>query len=92
MSHIAQQPSSCSVTAEPGPAVVVGIDPGLDKHGVAALKTGSCYRLGRREIPNTVVGMQLLAQLLAEWQGPTAGRLLIGIEEATAYARRWSAF
>lgn len=65
--------------------IVVGIDPGLDSHGVSALVAGNCYRLDRRMIANSVAGMQLLVQLLQEWDGQSNGRLTIGIEEASAY-------
>lgn len=65
--------------------IVVGIDPGLDKHGVTALVASSCYLLDRRVIPNTVYGMQFLVTLLNKWRNQAAGRLTIGIEEATAF-------
>jgi transposase len=65
--------------------IVVGIDPGLDKHGVSALVVGSCYRLDRRMVDNGVAGMQLLVTLLQEWNRQSNGKLTIGIEEASAY-------
>ncbi len=65
--------------------IVVGIDPGLDKHAVVALLAGSCYRLARREIANSIAGMGLLAKLLGEWSQQSGGRLTIGIEETTAF-------
>ena len=65
--------------------VVVGIDPGLDRHGVVALVAGSCYPLARRMIANRTAGMQFLAKLLSEWRAQGADRLTIGIEEATAF-------
>ena len=72
--------------------VVVGIDPGLDKHGVVALIAGTAYRLGRYEIPNTVAGMQFLVDRLVEWRGQGGGRLTIGIEEATAFGEAVECF
>lgn len=72
--------------------VVVGIDPGLDKHGVVALIAGTAYRLGRYEIPNTVAGMQFLVDRLVEWRDQGGGRLTIGIEEATAFGEAVECF
>lgn len=85
MSHALATPIPSTVAAGPRAGVVVGIDPGLDKHGVVALVTGSCRRLGQREIPNTMPGLQLLARLLRLWRDRYEGRLTVAIEEASAY-------
>lgn len=65
--------------------IVVGIDPGLDQHGVVALATPSCYRLKRHTIPNSLAGMDFLVQELIDWRAQSGGQLTIGIEEASAY-------
>ena len=83
MSHTLPSPSVSSV---PSPArMVVGIDPGLDKHGVVALQAGSCQRLDRRMVDNTIAGMQDLAERLRKWRGPSSDALTIAIEETSNY-------
>lgn len=83
MSHPSVSSPTLSRGLEVG--IVVGIDPGLDKHGVTALAAGSCYRLARREIPNTVEGFRLLVEMLTEWRAQSGGRLTVGIEDVTAF-------
>ncbi len=65
--------------------IVVGVDPGLDEHGVAVLAAGTCARLERRKFPNTVAGMESLVQRLTEWRERSGGQLTIAMEEASAY-------
>ncbi len=85
MRHHPQTQSSSRLSKGLELGVVVGIDPGLDGHGVVALVASSCSRLARHKIPNTVASMQILAERLAEWKGQGGGRLTVAIEEATAY-------
>lgn len=85
MSHEMTLPSNEKEAASPSTGIVVGIDPGLDKHGVVALVAGSCYLLERRMIANTVAGMEALVELLKGWQGQSAGHLTVAIEEASAF-------
>ena len=63
-------PASSSSTEETlvasAPRIVVGVDPGLDEHGVAVLAAGTCARLERRKFPNTVAGMESLVERLTE--------------------------
>ena len=80
-----QKPSMTPMAKGWEAGIVVGIDPGLDQHGVVALVAGSCYRLERRMFPNSIAGMQMLAGRLQEWQDRSQGRLAIAIEEASAY-------
>jgi transposase len=64
--------------------IFVGIDPGLDKHGYAALVPGR-YRLDRGLIPNTITGMQLFSERLQDWRRQCGDRLTIVMEDVTAY-------
>jgi transposase len=63
----------------------VGIDPGLDGHGVAILQAGTCRRLERRMIPNTIAGMQEFVDRLRRWQTQTAESITIAMEEASSF-------
>jgi len=93
MSHAIANPSPpLSTTAPCGTGIVVGIDPGLDKHGVVALLAGSCHRLERRMIDNTIAGMEMLVELLKEWRQQSGGHLAVAIEEATAYGEALECF
>ncbi len=92
MSHTIANPSATSTPAPPGTGIVVGIDPGLDKHGIAALWAGSCARLERRMIDNTIAGMELLVERLKEWRQQSGGQLTIAIEEVTAYGEALECF
>ncbi len=83
MKHANEKPSTTAVSASTG--IVVGIDPGLDKHGIAAMWIGSCVRLERRMIDNTIAGMTRFVEQLKEWHQQSGGHLTIAIEEATAY-------
>lgn len=65
--------------------VVVGIDPGLDRHGVVALDVVSLTRLDRRMVDNTIAGMQCLAQRLRAWQAHSGDAMTIAIEDDTHY-------
>ena len=83
MSHLV---SSTQVPCEASPSrIVVGIDPGLDKHGVVALNAASCARLDRRMVDNTIAGMQELARLLERWRAECGDALTIAIEDAANY-------
>ena len=90
MSHTLPHPSASSVAS---PArIVVGIDPGLDKHGVVALCAGTCQRLDRRMVDNTIAGMQDLAQRLRPWRERSADALTIAIEETGNYGEALETF
>jgi transposase len=65
--------------------IVVGIDPGLDAHGVVILQAGTCARLERRMIPNTIAGMQEFVARLRHWQGQSSEALTIAMEEASSF-------
>jgi transposase len=65
--------------------IVVGIDPGLDAHGVAILQADSCARLERRMVPNTIAGMQGLVDRLRSWQSQSPVGLTIAMEEASSF-------
>ncbi len=92
MSHAIANASITSTPRPSGTGIVVGIDPGLDKHGIAALWSGSCARLERRMIDNTIAGMQLFVERLKEWHQQSGGHLTIAIEEATAYGEALECF
>lgn len=92
MSHANAKESPRGMAPCPSTGVFVGIDPGLDKHGVVALQGGSCYRLERRMLDNTIAGMKLLVELLEEWRRQSAGHLTVAIEEATAYGEGLECF
>lgn len=78
-------PSSGQPAASTPQPIVVGIDPGLDQHGVAALATATCTRLERSMFPNTIAGMQALVERLTAWRQQSGGALLVAMEEASAY-------
>jgi len=92
MSHANEKPSRTTTVTPAGTEIVVGIDPGLDKHGIAALWAGSCGRIERRMIDNTIAGMELLVERLKEWDRQSGGHLTIAIEEATAYGEALECF
>ena len=92
MSHAIENSPLTSTAAPTDTGLVVGIDPGLDKHGVVALRVGSCRRIERRMIDNTIAGMELLVKLLKEWHRQSPGHLTIAIEEATAFGEALECF
>lgn len=99
MSHANENPSSMShanaslsSTAPPPLGIVVGIDPGLDKHGVVALRVGTCACLERRKIPNTIAGMEQFVERLKTWQREGAGPITLAMEEATAFGEALGCF
>ena len=83
MSH--SSPSLSPSEAPSASRIVVGIDPGLDKHGVVALCAASCRAMDRRMVENTIAGMQELAQRLRAWKSQSGGVLTIALEEAGNY-------
>ena len=72
MSHERQKATERDVPADPA-VILVGIDPALDKHGVVAMRTATCARLARYEIPNSIAGMQGLEKRLVEWREQADG-------------------
>lgn len=71
---------------EPSPSrIVVGIDPGLDRHGVVALRAAGCYLLDRRMIDNSIAGRQECVRLLEQWRKQSGEALTIAIEDAANY-------
>lgn len=85
MSHVTTFPTEIGPGGRLDGGIVVGIDPGLDKHAVVALASGSCYCVDRRMIDNSIGGMELLVEFMKGWHQQCGGRLTIGIEEARAY-------
>lgn len=49
------------------------------------LLRSNCYALERRMIANSLDGMELLVELLREWQAKGGGRLTIAMEEVSAF-------
>jgi transposase len=76
-------PTPASIQLAEG--IVIGIDPGLDAHGVVAMLRSGSRRLKAHRVPNTIAGMQFLVQCLSEWKQQCGGNLLIGMEEASAF-------
>lgn len=77
---------------ENGGRVLVGVDPGVDAHGVAILQAGTCRRLERRMIPNTIAGMQLFVERLRHWQAQSGQSVSVAMEEATSFGEALASF
>jgi len=90
MSHTL--PSVSASSAPSASRIVIGIDPGLDQHGVVALHAGSCRPLDRRMVDNTIAGMQELVRRLHAWQSQSGEALTIALEEASSYGEALESF
>lgn len=80
MSHVPDLPVVSNSTR-----LVVGIDPGLDQHGVVVLHAATCRRIERLMVPNTIAGMQDLAARMAVWRAQSGDVLTVAIEEASSF-------